>query len=401
MEKSVNQNYQKYMNARLVRRQLYLNGPISRVEIAHNLDLSTPAIGAIVSPMLAEGLVRESTDTSHCIGAGRPRLMLEFVPDTYYICGVELGPYFTNYVLTDLCGNMIASRKTDQPIDEYGITFRRLCAQIPDFLQENNIPQEKILGVGLTMPGLVNGSEGKIYTTFREGWTAHDPADELSRVINLPVHIENNVRAKVIAAELFDKMVANDPFAYLSVYYGVACQMIVGDQVLYGDKAAAGEIGHMVVHRNGPVCPTCGNRGCLEAMTGERAILDRCRTIMQEAGDCLLHTCCNEPQELTMDAVIAAQKAGDPYVREIMLDVLDYLGIALANVVNLISPKSVVVDGRIFTLKENRKELLAAAERNMFLVHRSKTKVTFVDYDPLRGAKGAASVVVKEFLNNG
>ena len=102
-----------------------------------------------------------------------------------------------------------------------------------------------------------------------------------------------------------------------------------------------------------------------------------------------------------MDAVIAAQKAGDPYVREIMLDVLDYLGIALANVVNLISPKSVVVDGRIFTLKENRKELLAAAERNMFLVHRSKTKVTFVDYDPLRGAKGAASVVVKEFLNNG
>lgn len=400
-EKSVNQNYQKYMNARLVRRQLYINGPISRVEIARNLNLTTPAIGTIVSQLLAQGLVCEKTDTSRNTGAGRPRLMLEFVPGSYYICGVDLGPYYTNYVLTDFCGHVIAARKTMIPIDVYNRTMQRLAAEIPAFLQENNIPYEKILGVGLAMPGLVDGTEGTIYTTFREGWTEHDPTVELANTLGLPVHIENNVRAKVIGAEIFDRMVTKEPFAYLSVYYGIACQMIVGDRVLYGDNAAAGEIGHMVVQRNGPVCPTCGNRGCLEAVAGERAILARCRDAMCATPSCLLHKYCASSEELNMDAVISAQQEGDEIVEEIMTDVLDYVGIALANIVNLISPRAVVVDGRIFSLQRNRRLLLFAAERNMFLVHRSKTKVTFLEHDPFRGAKGAAAVVVKEFLNNG
>ena len=56
-----------------------------------------------------------------------------------------------------------------------------------------------------------------------------------------------------------------EPFAYFFVSFGVACQMIIDGKVLYGQSAAAGEIGHTVVQRNGPVCPTCGNRGCLPA----------------------------------------------------------------------------------------------------------------------------------------
>lgn len=400
-EKSVNQFSQKHINARLVRRQLYLHGPISRVEIARNLELTTPTIGAIVSPLLAQGLVREQTDTARPGGAGRPRLMLEFVPEAYYICGVELGPYYTNYVLTDLCGRTVASQKTRVPIDVYDSTVRRLQTEIPTFLQQNDISISKILGLGLVMPGLVNGSEGKIYTTFRDGWTERDPAAELSELLGLPVYIENNVRAKVIASEIFDRRVTKEPFAYLSVYYGIACQMIVGDRVLYGDKAAAGEIGHMVVQRGGPVCPTCGNRGCLEAVAGERAILARCREVMLSTDSCLLWRHCASVEELNMEAVISAQMEGDAFVDEILTDVLDYLGIALANIVNLLSPRAVVVDGRIFSVQKNRNMLLSSAQRNMFLVHRTKSKVTFLEHDPFRGAKGAAAVVVKEFLNNG
>lgn len=100
-----------------------------------------------------------------------------------------------------------------------------------------------------------------------------------------------------------------------------------------------------------------------------------------------------------MEMVLRAQGAGDSAVAEILEDVIDYLGIALSNIVNLISPRMVVIDGRIFTLEKNRQLLIAAAERNMFLVHRTKTKVTFLDYDPIRGAKGAAAVVIKEFLS--
>lgn len=399
-EKSVNQNDQKHINFRLVKKQLYINSPISRVEIARNLELTTPAVGAIVAPLIAQGLVREQTDTSRPAGAGRPRRMLEYVADAYYICGVDLGPYDTRMVLTDLNGKIVASRNIGFPIEQYDVTTSRLLVQIPDFLKEN-ARDRRILGIGVALPGLISGYEGKIYTTFREGWTEHDLAHELGAALGLPVFIENNVRAKVIAAELFDRMVQAEPFSYLSVYYGIACQMIVGDRVLYGDKAAAGEIGHMVVQRGGPVCPTCGNRGCLEAVAGEKAVLQRCKQAMERSRQCLLWDFCPDGESITMKQVLQAQNQGDPAVNEILEDVIDYLGIALANIVNLISPRMVVVDGRIFALERNRQLLQAAAERNMFLVHRTKTKMSFLSYDPYRGALGAAAVVVKEFLNHG
>lgn len=399
-EKSVNQSDQKHINSRLVKKQLYINSPISRVEIAGNLELTTPAVGAIVASLLAQGLVREKTDAARQVGAGRPRMMLEFVPEAYCVCGVDLGPYYTNYVLTDFCGKVIARRRMDVPIEEYGVTMARLQEHIPSFLREFAAGQT-VLGVGISLPGLINGYEGRIYTTFREGWTEHDPAAELSEFLHLPVYIENNVRAKVIAAELFGRMVKAEPFAFFSVYYGVACQMIVGDRVLYGDKAAAGEIGHMVVSRGGPVCPTCGNRGCLEAVAGERAVLERCRLAMEADGGCLLWRYCTEPAQLTMETVLQAQDAGDSYVGGILEDVIDYLGIALSNIINLISPRMVVIDGRIFALKQNQNLLMEAAQRNMFLVHKTKTKVKFLPYDPDRGAIGGAAVVIREFLNNG
>lgn len=399
-EKSVNQNYQKQVNSWLVKKQLYLHSPISRVEIAHNLGLTTPAVGTIVAPLISRGLVREAV-AARQMGAGRPRLMMEFVPESYYICGIDLGPYYTNYVLTDLQGSIVACRSTSEPIDEYGRTMTRLAMEIPGFLRESGIPARKLLGVGIALPGLINGREGKIYTTFREGWTEHDAARELSELLNVPVFIENNVRAKVIGAEMFERMVTTEPFAYFSVYYGIACQMIIGDNVLYGDNAAAGEIGHMVVQRDGPVCPTCGNRGCLEAVTGERAVVSRCREIMAREESCLLWRSCSSPEELTMEMVLQAQQEGDPFVEAVIEDVVDYLGIALANTVNLVSPRMIIVDGRLFTLQKNRDLLRKAAEGHLFWIHHSKTRMVFLPFDAYRGAKGAAAVVVKEFLSSG
>ena len=402
-EKGINQFDQKQQNTWLVKKHLYLNSPISRVEIAHNLGLTTPVITGIITPLLAGGVVREreTREADSSTGAGRRRVMLEFNPESHYACGVDLGPYYTNYVLTDLCGKPVAQRQTSRTLDEYGTTIQQLSRQIPDFLAECGVAQEKVLGVGIAMPGLINGSEGKVYTTFKEGWTQRDPAAELQQRIGIPVMVENNVRAKVIGAEMFDRMVHAQPFAYLSVFYGIACQMIIDNKVLYGSSAAAGEIGHMVVQRGGPFCVTCGNRGCLEALSGERAVLTRCREIMALEPGCLLWKLCSAPEDLTIDMVLQAQNLGDDYVGDVMQDALDYLGIALANVVNLLSPSMVVIDGRMFALQRNQNYLLRAAERNMFRVQAHKVQFTFLPYDPYRGARAGAAVVIKHYLHEG
>lgn len=398
-EKGSNHQLLKQNNHNLIKRFIYRNSPISRVEIAHQLGLTTATITGMVNPMISAGLLRETAaPAEENKGAGRPRMMLEFVSENCFICGVDTGPYRTNYILTDLRGNVIAVRHTNEPLDEYHITLERLAREIPEFLEETGIPYEKILGVGICLPGMIDGSADKVYDTFYDGWTEHSLSADLSQRLGLKVEVENNVRAKAISAELFDRMVKAEPFAYFFVSFGVACQMIIDGKVLYGQSAAAGEIGHTVVQRNGPVCPTCGNRGCLEALTGERAILQQCRDVMASEEPTILWELCKDPKNLTMDHVLTAQELGDKAASNVIEDAIEYLGIALANTINLISPRAVVLEGQILSTPKNQARMLRTVEQYMFHIHRGMIDFTFLPYDPDRGARAAAAVVVKEFL---
>lgn len=400
-EKGSNHQLLKRNNYHLIKKYIYQHSPISRVEVAKQLSLTTPTITGMVNPMIARGLLHEThTDPEEGKSAGRPRVMLEFVPDAYYICGVDVGPYRIHYILTDLQGNVVACRHTGETLEEYHRTLEILTREIPDFLAERNIPKEKLLGVGICLPGLIDGSAGKIYTTFREGWTEHDLSRELGDRLGLPVVVENNVRARAICANLFDRSVTAEPFAYFFASYGVACQMIIDGKVLYGQSAAAGEIGHTVVQRGGPVCPTCGNRGCLESLAGERAVLQRCRDVMRSSVPTILWELCQNPEELTMDHVLKAQEMGDRETNLVMEDVLDYLGIALANIISTVSPRTIMLDAHMLDSRLNQAILLRSVERNMFRVHVNKIQFTFLPYDPDTGARGAAAVVVRELLLN-
>ena len=399
-EKGSNHQLLKQNNHNLIKKFIYRNSPISRVEIAHQLGLTTATITGMVNPMISAGLLRETTaPAEENKGAGRPRMMLEFVSENCYICGVDTGPYRTNYILTDLRGNIVAVRHTDRPLDEYHITLERLAREIPDFLAEAKIPREKIVGVGICLPGMIDGSADKIYDTFYDGWTEHSLSADLSQRLGLKVEVENNVRARAISAELFDRMVKAEPFAYFFVSFGVACQMIIDGKVLYGQSAAAGEIGHTVVQRNGPVCPTCGNRGCLEALTGERAILQQCRDIMATDTPTILRELCQNSKQLTMDLVLQAQELGDKAVSAVIEEAIEYLGIALANTINLISPRFVALEGRILSTPKNQERMLRTVEQYMFHIHAGMIDFAFLPYDPDRGARAAAAVVVKEFLS--
>lgn len=401
-EKGSNHQLLKRNNYHLIKRYIYQHSPISRVEVAQKLSLTTPTITGVVASLLNRGLLRETAPvgTEEGKGAGRPRVMLEFVPDAYYICGVDIGPYWINYILTDLHGAVVACRHTGEVLDEYERTLALLEREIPGFLAEAGVGVESLLGVGICMPGLIDGSAGKIYTAFQKGWTEHDLSRELGGRLGTRVVVENNVRARAIGANLFDRSVTEEPFAYFFVSYGVACQMIIDGKVLYGQSAAAGEIGHTVVQRGGPVCPTCGNRGCLEALAGERAVLQRCRHIMRSGELTILRELCEKPEELSMDHVLRAQEMGDQAVNLVMEDVLDYLGIALANTINTVSPRTVMLDGHMLDTQRNRAMLQRSVERNMFRVHINKTNFVFLPYSPDRGARGAAAVVVRELLLN-
>ena len=99
-----------------------------------------------------------------------------------------------------------------------------------------------------------------------------------------------------------------------------------------------------------------------------------------------------------MDHVLRAQSMGDREVNLVMEDVLDYLGIALANTISMVSPRVVMLDGHMLDTSQNQAMLLRAVERNMFRVHVNRTQFRFLPYAPDRGARASAAVVVREVL---
>jgi predicted NBD/HSP70 family sugar kinase len=138
----------------------------------------------------------------------------------------------------------------------------------------------------------------------------------------------------------------------------------------------------------------------MEALAGERSVLQRCRRQMEKGGARILAQLCPDPAQLTMDHVLQAQELGDREVNEVIEDVLDYLGIALANTINTISPRMVLLDGHMLQSQRNQALILRAVERNMFRVHADKIQFTFLPYSPDAGARGAAAVVARECLLN-
>jgi predicted NBD/HSP70 family sugar kinase len=120
---------------------------------------------------------------------------------------------------------------------------------------------------------------------------------------------------------------------------------------------------------------------------------------MEGSETTILRDLCPDPDELTMMHILQAQELGDRQTHAVIADAIDYLGIALANIINLISPRAVVLDSLLLTAGQNQALLLQTVERNMFRVHTGVTDFTFLPYDQNRGARAAAAVVVQEFLN--
>jgi predicted NBD/HSP70 family sugar kinase len=112
----------------------------------------------------------------------------------------------------------------------------------------------------------------------------------------------------------------------------------------------------------------------------------------------MLRELCRDPKTLTMDQVLKAQEMGDMAVGNIIADAIEYLGIALANTINLISPRAVVLEGRILSTPKNQARMLQTVEQYMFNIHSGMIDFAFLPHDLNRGARAAAAVVVKEFL---
>lgn len=379
-----------------IREVIYRRAPVTRTEIASELGLTLPTVTTSVAKMLEDGLLLESPSPDSVGSAGgRPPLLLRFNPKAGYAIGVELGPYETAILLSDLEGTIVSKKVLPTAPADYEEMLCQLETELTPLLQNNP------MGIGLGLPGFIRQDSGEIRTSVLDRrWNDRPIAADLSRRLGVPVIADNNVRMRARGQALFHGKETQDLFAYLFVSKGIACPLMIRGHVLSGSTSGAGELGHMVMQPGGPICPTCGKRGCLESLTGETAILRDCTEQLQYGHAGILAKICGEnPPDIR--AVLQAQQAGDTDIADVMENALRYLGLALANVVNLISPAQVLVEGYIFRYQPNQELLLKYARSHFFGLNAQEVQIRFLDFDRYGGALGAASAVIERFCIQG
>ncbi|MFD9002271.1 ROK family protein [Streptomyces sp. NPDC059582] len=307
------------------------HGPLTRLEAARRAELSAAAVTKAVRPLLEAGYLVENADEETRRALGRPANLLRVDGGRALFVGVKVTGEEIIGVLTDLCCRIRVARRV--PLDSRGP--REVLAALAELVRELLVEADgfgvRVLGLGLAVSGDVDRAAGTVrYSPFLE-WRDVPFADLAAVATGLPVTLDNDVRALTVAEQWFGAGAGLTDFALVTVGAGIGCGLVVHGRVVAGAQGVAGEIGHVTVDPAGPRCH-CGNRGCVEAIAADSAIVARVREVTGvQVAD-------------TAEAVALAH-AGDPGAREVYARAGEAIGRGIATVVNLLGPERVIISG--------------------------------------------------------
>lgn len=209
-------------------------------------------------------------------------------------------------------------------------------------LAQAEVPLEQVSTVGVGVPGQVDPETGEVRLAVNLHLAAFPLGQALAAALQVPCRVENDVRAAAVGVYRLEEHAAIPNMAYVNIGTGVSAGLILGGKLYRGSHGMAGEIGHIVVEADGPLC-NCGTRGCLETLVAGPAIARQGRRAI-EAGEATL---LREAKTLNSEAVYEAAEAGDMVGLRITAQVGSYLGRALHGLVMAYDVERIVLGGGV------------------------------------------------------
>jgi len=329
------------MNKKDVLTVIREQGPIYKAEISRVTGLSLPTVIKIVDELAEHGLVRDVGKGES--SGGKPPQLLDFAADSYYMVGVDVGTTNINCVMMDMAANIVWQYTTPTIVsDSSEQVIKRILQTIDTVIRHSPVPSERILGVGVGMPGLLEDGVVLFSPDFR--WEQVDLLSRLREQFRYPIQIHNVTRTMAMGERWFGHGRGDvRSFICVNLGYGIGAALYLDGLMFNGGSGTSGELGHMTVDSSGPVC-ACGRRGCLESLAAGNAIAKRAEREIADGRTSLIAS--SRPHaELEAKDVFAAAAQHDPLALEIIHDAAEHIGTALANVITLIDPEVIILEG--------------------------------------------------------
>jgi predicted NBD/HSP70 family sugar kinase len=312
---------------------LRINATASRAELARSTGLSRSTVSTLVSDLQRRGVVVEHAGEAAGEGKpGRPATLLALEPSAGAAVGVDFDHDRVGVAVSDLSRKVLAESWTAWDVDHDATGALDLAAeQVDRVLAEGQVDRERVLGAGMALAGPIDHKRGSLHpSAVLPAWAEVDAARELEQRLGTPAYVENDANCGALAEVTLGAGRKARFAAYVSISSGIGAGMIVDGRPYRGHRGTAGEIGHVVVDPQGPIC-RCGNRGCLETLASSTALV----RLVEASRD----------EELTVRQLIDLARHGDAGCRRAIADAGQAVGAVVAGLVNLFSPEMVVIGG--------------------------------------------------------
>jgi glucokinase len=266
-----------------------------------------------------------------------------------HVVGVDLGGtkilagVFSNSM--SCVGEAKLSTKSQRGVDK---VIERVARCVQDAVDEADLTMKQIAGVGIGAPGAVDFDSGTvIFAPNMEGWKDVSLKKELEKLLGVPVFVEND--CNIAALGVYAVELKSKPKSMIGIFVGtgIGGGLIINGELYSGFNHTAGEIGHMVVEINGPKCG-CGNKGCLEALASRTAIFQQIKAGVKDGQKTILTDMLGDSlEDLRSGDLRKAIRRGDKFVDKVIEEAAEYIGIATANLVNILNPEVVVLGGGV------------------------------------------------------
>ena len=297
-------------------------------------DLSRSTVSSIVGDLIDGGLALERDgqpdgDSPH---AGRPGVMVALDSSAGLAVAVDFGHRHLRVAVSDLSHTVLAETWRELDVDHAADDGLDAAAEdVNAVLDEAGVDRSRVIGAVMGLPAPITRASGTVQdSSILPGWVGLDAMAEASERLGMPVAVENDANLGALAELVWGAAKGHGDIAYLKVASGIGAGLISGGRLTYGAGGTAGEIGHTVLAVDGPVC-RCGNRGCLETMASARAVANELSLSRQE--------------QISTRRLLELSESGDPAARRLIHDAGRTIGIAVANLCNLVNPECVVIGG--------------------------------------------------------
>lgn len=389
----------KVQNQSVIKRMIYFQGPIQRPAIAKALGLTLPTIAANVNLLVEKGIVEEDKSLISPSFPGRPAAPVKIIPNSRYFIGLAIRRTKRHLCIVDYFGKPVFTAKDNTLLPDYDENIRASSEMLKQAVNNSPIPVDKIAGVGVSVPGIVDSSTGRLLTHRQYYWADKDVCGDLLHFSSCPypLYINNDACARIYGQEVFyhEGLRGISSCAYLYISTGIACPLVIRDpQRMTIISVGPGELGYMVLEPSLDADQHGVSNGTLSSLAGERALRQQANDLVHSGQAPLLAKICGG-REPTIPQILEAQQAGEQSADQLIKRAVFYLGVAVANVDNFVRPEKIFVDTNLISGDEQNQEVFfQTVQKHLFSASGAKPNIVFVESDEFTGAKCAAAVAI-------